>query len=276
MTGDGWAKAVRQQLGLGRLLPLGGPEDGSWITEQAASGVLSRAASGVSGIRPGTLRIRLAAPEAAPEPSIPAPWTALPPGPLRIEAEFSAPARQPLPQIAEQLRQTLLSAAVERLGLVVAEVDLHVTDLLEVPASAQQPTAAEASESAAGETSASHVVVAKPGHPSPGPVPVRDPAAELATVALSVPGVTRLAPVPGLPTPLARGGLARPLQIEASDEPPGRHVQIQLAVAETDRALDVSLAVRAAVAAAAQRDAPGPITVAVLVTAVEPGQVLPR
>lgn len=275
MTGDGWAQAVRQQLGLGRLLPLGGPEDGSWITEQAASAILSRAASGVSGILPGTLRIRLADPEAAPEPTVAAPWTALPPGPLRIEAEFSAPARQRLPQVAEHLRQTLLAVAAERLGLVVAEVDLHVTDLLEVPASAQQPTAAEASESAVREASASHVAVTKPGHPSPGPVPVRDPAAELATVAMAVPGVTRLAPAPGLPAPLARGGLARPVGIEDSDEPPGRHVEIHLAVAETHRALDVSLAVRAAVAAAAQGDAPGPVTVAVLVTAVEQGQGLP-
>ncbi|MFL4909421.1 hypothetical protein ACJ6WF_41120 [Streptomyces sp. MMS24-I2-30] len=275
MTDDGWPQAVRQQLGLGRLLPLGGPEDGSWITEQAASGILSRAASGVSGIRPGTLRIGLADPEAAPEPSVPAPRTALPPGPLRIEAEFAAQARQPLPQVAEQLRQTLLAAAVERLGLVVAEVDLHVTDLLEVPASAQQPPAAEASESAAGETSASHIAVTKPEHPSPGPVPVRNPAAELATVAMAVPGVTRLAPVPGLPAPVARGGPARPVRIEDSDESPGRHVQICMAVAETHRALDVSLAVRAAVAAAAEGDAPGPVTVAVLVTAVEPGQVLP-
>ncbi|MFB6557189.1 hypothetical protein ACFCWX_46010, partial [Streptomyces sp. NPDC056405] len=106
MTGDRWPQAVRQQLGMGRLLPLGGPEDGSWITEQAASGTLRRAAFGVPGIRPGTLRIRLADPEAAPEPSVPAPWTALPPGPLRIEAEFSAPARQRLPQVAEHLRQT--------------------------------------------------------------------------------------------------------------------------------------------------------------------------
>ena len=114
MTGDGWAQAVRQQLGLGRLLPLGGPEDGSWITEQAASAILSHAASEVSGIRPGTLRIRLADPEAAPEPSIPAPWPALPPGPLRIEAEFSAPARQPLPQVAQQLRQPRIAASGRR------------------------------------------------------------------------------------------------------------------------------------------------------------------
>ncbi|MFD5603325.1 hypothetical protein ACFWI5_09800 [Streptomyces sp. NPDC127064] len=74
---------------------------------------------------------------------------------------------------------------------------------------------------------------------------------------------------------MARGGLACPVRIEDSDEPPGRHLQIHLAVAETHRALDVSLAVRAAVAAAAEGDAPGPVTVAVLVTAVEPGQAVP-
>ncbi|MEU7642711.1 hypothetical protein AB0C11_43130 [Streptomyces sp. NPDC039016] len=268
MTGDRWPQAVRQQLGMGRLLPLGGPEDGSWITEQAASGTLRRAAFGVPGIRPGTLRIRLADPEAAPEPSVPAPWTALPPGPLRIEADFSAPARQPLPQVAEHLRQTLLAAAAERLGLVVVEVDLHVTDLLQ--ASEQQPTAAEASESAAGETSAPHLTVTKPGHPSPGPVPVRDPAEELATVAMAVPGVAHLATGPGLPASMARGVVARPVRIEDSNEPPGRHIQIHLAVSDSHRVLDVSLAVRAAVAAAAEGDAPGPVTVAVLVTAVEP------
>ncbi|MEU2360000.1 hypothetical protein ACFU90_03965 [Streptomyces noursei] len=268
MTGDRWPQAVRQQLGMGRLLPLGGPEDGSWITEQAASGTLRRAAFGVPGIRPGTLRIRLADPEAAPEPSVPAPWTALPPGPLRIEAEFSAPARQRLPQVAEHLRQTLLAAAAERLGLVVVEVDLHVTDLLQ--ASEQQPTAAEASESAAGETSAPHLAVTEPGHPSPGPVPVRDPAAELAAVAMAVPGVAHLATGPGLPASRARGVVARPVRIEDSNEPPRRHIQIHLAVSESHRVLDVSLAVRAAVAAAAEGDAPGPVTVAVLVTAVEP------
>ncbi len=268
MTGDRWPQAVRQQLGMGRLLPLGGPEDGSWITEQAASGTLRRAAFGVPGIRPGTLRIRLADPEAAPEPSVPAPWTALPPGPLQIEADFSAPARQPLPQVAEHLRQTLLAAAAERLGLVVVEVDLHVTDLLQ--ASEQQPTAAEASESAAGETSAPHLTVTKPGHPSPGPVPVRDPAEELATVAMAVPGVAHLATGPGLPASMARGVVAHPVRIEDSNEPPGRHIQIHLAVSDSHRVLDVSLAVRAAVAAAAEGDAPGPVTVAVLVTAVEP------
>ncbi|MEU9384064.1 hypothetical protein AB0D38_25170, partial [Streptomyces sp. NPDC048279] len=33
MTADRWTEAVRHPLGLGRLLPLGGPHDGAWVTE---------------------------------------------------------------------------------------------------------------------------------------------------------------------------------------------------------------------------------------------------
>lgn len=47
MTADGWTSAVRHQLSLGRLLPLGGPRDGAWITEAAAEAVLRRAVRGV-------------------------------------------------------------------------------------------------------------------------------------------------------------------------------------------------------------------------------------
>ncbi|MEU8570959.1 hypothetical protein AB0C51_21890, partial [Streptomyces pathocidini] len=38
MAADGWAGTVRRQLGLGRLLPLGGPDDGAWITERLVPG----------------------------------------------------------------------------------------------------------------------------------------------------------------------------------------------------------------------------------------------
>ncbi len=47
---DGWTAAVRQRLGLGRLLPLGRPADGTWIAETAAASVLRGAAA-----RPGTV-----------------------------------------------------------------------------------------------------------------------------------------------------------------------------------------------------------------------------
>lgn len=92
MTADGWAQVVRHQLGLGRLLPLGGPRDGAWITEGAADSVLRCAAAPVRGIRLGTLRIALADPDQSYDPAVPPPPSALPPGPLRISAEFTASA----------------------------------------------------------------------------------------------------------------------------------------------------------------------------------------
>ncbi|MFE9727712.1 hypothetical protein ACFYQ5_30140 [Streptomyces sp. NPDC005794] len=127
---DGWTTAVRQRLGLGRLLPLGDPADGSWIAERAAAAVLRDAATG-SGAVLGTLRIAPADEDHAPDPVVPGPPSALPPGPLRIEAGFSATARRPLTVTADALRDALLTAAAQRLGLVVDEVDLRVTELLE-------------------------------------------------------------------------------------------------------------------------------------------------
>ncbi|MFD6277445.1 hypothetical protein ACFWFI_18015 [Streptomyces sp. NPDC060209] len=138
---DGWTAAVRQRLGLGRLLPLGGPADCSWIAERAAAAVLRDAAAG-SGAVLGTLRIAPADPDHAPEPVVPGPPSALPPGPLRIEAGFSATARRPLHATADALRAALLTAAAQRLGLVVDEVDLRVTELLEEePEPATEPPA---------------------------------------------------------------------------------------------------------------------------------------
>ncbi|NEC74051.1 nucleopolyhedrovirus P10 family protein, partial [Streptomyces rochei] len=50
-TADRWTQAVRERLGLGRLLPLGGPGDGAWIAERAVRGALLAAAGGVPGVR---------------------------------------------------------------------------------------------------------------------------------------------------------------------------------------------------------------------------------
>src|ERR1044072_7483521 len=88
MTVDEWAKAVRQQVGLGRVLPLGGPRDGAWITEKAARSVLRRAADSTRGVRLGTLRISPIDGAASYDPAVPPPPSALPPGPLRSEAGF--------------------------------------------------------------------------------------------------------------------------------------------------------------------------------------------
>jgi hypothetical protein len=146
---DGWAAAVRQRLGLGRLLPLGGPADGAWIAERAVISVLRRSV-GASGPGPvlGDVRITVADPDAAPDPALPSPPSALPPGPLRIEATMSATADRPLPAAAAALRSALLTAATQRLGLVVGEVDLQVTELLDtVPdRAAPEPAAVRGSE----------------------------------------------------------------------------------------------------------------------------------
>ncbi|MGX1886658.1 hypothetical protein [Streptomyces sp. NPDC055287] len=48
--------------------------------------------------------------------------------------------------------------------------------------------------------------------------------------------------------------------------PPGRHIEIHLAVAPGHHPLEVARAVRDAVAAAATTDTAGPVTAAVLIT----------
>lgn len=236
---DRLARAVREQLTLGRLLPLGGPADGAWLTEQAARSVLRRAEARVAGARLGSLRIGLADPARAARPAVPAPVSALPPGPLRIGVTCVAVAGQPLQSVTQELRTALHACATERLGLEIDSIDLRVTELLE-----ELPPAAP---------------------PAPLPVPARKPhisagMVALAAAATAVPGVAALTPV--------LGGSAQPLRAEdrtdAEGVPLGRHVQVQLAVAEGYRALDVARAVRVAVG----RTVAAPVTVAVLVTEV--------
>lgn len=275
MTVEGWAQAVRQQLAPGRLLPLGGRADGAWITERAASGVLRDAAAGVEGVRPGRLRLALADAGQAGAPAVPPPPSALPPGPLRVEADFEATAREPLPETAGRLREALFAAADHSLGLDMASVDLRVTGLIDAP------TAAPPGAEGAREAEAQHTGAAGPdagvdagaGAPEPrgpgeeaprpgeAPAPGEEASARIAAAAAAVPGVLRLAPV--------LGDLRHAVRIHDRDDPPRRHVLVQLALATTHRALDVTGAVRAAVTAAAAADTSAPVTVAALVTAVE-------
>lgn len=245
MVTDRLAQTVREQLRLGRLLPLGGREDGSWITEHAAGEVLRRAADEIPDAHLGALRIAPADPDTAATPAVPPPPSALPPGTLRIAAECGATLEEPLPVTADRLRDVLLDAAADRLGLLVEAVDVRVTDVLDVlpapPPAAPRPHQPQ-----------------PPPRPTPVERPDPDPAAAAAAhAAASVPGVARLASVLGSP---------RPVRIE------GAHIRIELAVAAGHRAVDVARAVRTAVAQAAPAPAPGdqPPTVAVLVTAVDP------
>ncbi|MCQ8189068.1 nucleopolyhedrovirus P10 family protein [Streptomyces rugosispiralis] len=243
MVTDRLAQTVREQLRLGRLLPLGAREDGAWITERAASDVLGRAAAEVPGARLGALRIGPADPDTTGTPAVPPPPSALPPGPLRIAAECGATLEEPLPVTADRLRDVLLDAATDRLGLLVEAVDIRVTEVLdELPAPPPRAPRPHRIES-----------------PDPDPA-----TAAVARAVTSVPGVARLAPVLGSP---------RAVRIEGSEGGEGgegAHIRIELAVATAHRAVDVARSVRAAVAQAVPVPGDQPPTVAVLVTAVEP------
>jgi hypothetical protein len=149
--GEGWQAGLRRRLGLGRLLPLGSAEDGAWLAEQAAVAAL-RAAGRAGTEGAATLgRVRVgpasdpdgqggpdglpardrAGAGAAASAVPPVPPSALPPGPLTIEAEFEADHDEPLPALAERLRDALLACAHDALGLRVDTVDLRVTGLRE-------------------------------------------------------------------------------------------------------------------------------------------------
>ncbi|MEU6193656.1 nucleopolyhedrovirus P10 family protein [Streptomyces sp. NPDC047061] len=230
MTADRRTETVRHPLGFGRLLPLGGPRDGAWLTEAVADAVLRRAAAEVPGVRLGAVRIALADPADVAEPVVPSPPGAVPPGPLRLSADFAATAAEPLPATASRLRRALAAATV-RLGLAVTEVDLRVTDLLE-----EEPGAPEA------------VRVPRPPSVREG----TDADGALVTAAaLAVPGVARVT-----------GALSREVHFQAAL--PRRHVRVEVALTDGPRAVEVARRVRAAVGEALE-DRP---TVAVLVTDV--------
>ncbi|KUO03593.1 hypothetical protein [Streptomyces caeruleatus] len=237
-TADRWSQAVRQQLGLGRLLPLGGARDGAWISEKAAEAVLRRAAEDMPGVRLDTLRIALADPEETYEAAVPPPPSALPPGPLRVTGDFAATAAEALPVAADRLRRLLSVTATERLGLTVTEVDLRVTELLDEdaePAPVRQPEPARDAE------------------------PQNPDEERVAAVTLAVPGVTRLTGV--------LGAASHAVHLEERQDGtalPRRHVRVELAVGADHRAVEVAREVRRRVQDALV-DHP---TVAVLVTAV--------
>ncbi|ALC30603.1 hypothetical protein [Streptomyces sp. CFMR 7] len=275
---DGWTAAVRQRLGLGRLLPLGGATDGVWIAETAAASVL-RAEAVVPGAVLGALRIGLSrgaadrkdmttseptSPPAPPSPSgaVPGPVPppgALPPGPLRIEAEFRAAADRPLPGTAATLRAALVAAAAARLGLEVAEVDLRVTALLEDGASDGGGPSPDGGASDEGTASPDGVTpdgggasddgdapdqVMAPSAASPSAARADGPVAEAAA---RVPGVVSLTRTLGSPVHTATD-----------------HIRVEVATAGDHRALDVARSVRTAVSAATTDGLP----VSVLVTDV--------
>ncbi|MFF8605416.1 hypothetical protein ACF06X_05720 [Streptomyces sp. NPDC015346] len=232
-SGAGLMTAVRERLGLGRLLPLGEPGDGAWLAERAARTVLLRAATAVRGVVPGPLRVGLV--KAGEEAPLPVPPGGLPPGPLRVAAEFAATSERPLPVLAEEVREALFAAASAELGLGVAEVDLRVTGLVENPEEGAPP------EGGAGS----------PDSPAPAPPPGRtSPAAPedpAALAALAVEGVAALTDAVGAPVHRSEGAL-----------------RVEVAVTAGHRPLDVARAVRTAVTATTSE----PTAVTVLVSEI--------
>jgi hypothetical protein len=238
------------------LLPLGGPHDGTWITEQAAVQALGRAAVEIPGVRMVSLRIGAAPLEPVSEPTVRPPASALPPGPLRIEAAFTASPARPLPEAAAQLRSALLAAA-ERLGLATVTADLRVTDLRDGPETGPETDLqSRTTATAQRPTPEAAAAAARSSLPITGTGSMRGPARELAGVATAVPGVARLTVALG----------SRPVKVEDHDDPPGRHIEVHLAVVPGHHPLEVARAVRDAVADAATTDTPGPVTAAVLIT----------
>ncbi|WP_435056993.1 hypothetical protein [Streptomyces sp. bgisy060] len=141
-TAEGWTAAVRDLLAPGRLLPLGSAGDRAWITEHAARQVLDPAATAVRGLVPGELRFEAAPAAGDGGRAAPAPPGALAPGPLRISTGFGVVmGDRPLPELAEELRTALLTAAREGLGLPVTTVDLEVTELLDAAPAEVGPAA---------------------------------------------------------------------------------------------------------------------------------------
>ncbi|MFF3321619.1 hypothetical protein [Streptomyces sp. NPDC002889] len=214
MTGADAVWRVRRAMGMGRLVPLGGPADGAWLTEQAAEPVLRRAAAAVPGVALGPVRITLADADTAAEPAVQPPPSALPPGPLRLDAQVSVWGQEPLPALAAALRAALFAAAADRLGLEVTKVDLQVSELLDAA-----PESESAQES------------------DPRGVRAAEPTDAAGAAAAATTGVAHLTATMGTAVHLAPD-----------------HVRVELATAPDHHPLDVARAVRAAVSAALADD----------------------
>ncbi|WND34188.1 Asp23/Gls24 family envelope stress response protein [Streptomyces sp. BB1-1-1] len=125
---------VRLELRPGPPLPLGEWEEDLWVREAMAAKTLRAAAETVPGVRAGSCRIRPA--EAGGVPAR---------GPVRVRLEVVVPIAPGLPDLAEEIRRRVRGAADEALGLPVADVDVHITDVTD-PAETDSDTNEEEGE----------------------------------------------------------------------------------------------------------------------------------
>lgn len=110
---------VRMELRPGRPLPLGDPAEDLWIMEAIAARAVRTAAETVPGVRAGSCRLLWAGADAA----------------VGVSLDIHAPAGSSLPDVALRVRERVWEAADRELGMVVAVVDIRITDV--VPASAE-------------------------------------------------------------------------------------------------------------------------------------------
>jgi hypothetical protein len=151
----------------------------------------SRGAAGVSAHRAGAAWVRVRA-------GLPSAGQRHTPGPLGIEAAFSASLGQPLPETADQLRSRLPDAAARRLGLTAVTTDLRVTDLHEVPRTGTKARpVARSMRLTPRSTAAATTATARSSLPVTGAGSARGPVGDPADVAPGVPGAAGLTTVPG-------------------------------------------------------------------------------
>ncbi|MBQ1161574.1 hypothetical protein ACH4RA_16550 [Streptomyces smyrnaeus] len=265
MTAERLTQVVRQQLGMGRLLPLGEAADGAWVTEEAALDVLRRA---VPDTRLSAMRVELSGPGTWTEPAVPPPPSALPPGPLTLTAELAVPADRPVPAAADEVRHALLAAAERELGLALESVDLRVTELMDAPGDMTAPAPGRAP--AAGQGSDTEATGAAGTAEATGAAGAahQEAADRVRRAVLAVDGVARLAPVVGPAlSRVAAGPAINSVRIEGDPEAGRCHVLLQLGVSPTRRVLATARA--AGAAARGVLGAADQVTVAVLVTAVD-------
>ncbi|SER30093.1 hypothetical protein SAMN05421870_10140 [Streptomyces qinglanensis] len=270
MAAERLTTEVRQQLGLGRILPLGEAADGVWVTEEVALGVLHRS---VPGARLSAVRLDPSGPRSAAESAVPAPAGALPPGPLTLTAHLAVDADRPVPAAADEVRRTLLAAAERELGLPLEYVDLRVTELVEA-GSAGRVRREEGSgpregaeEPAPGREPAARG--AGPGGRTEEPGTEQAEAADrVARAVLAVPGVVRLAPAQGPAfSHVAAGPRFSAVRIEGDPAAGPCHVLLRVTVSPEHRVLDTARA--AGAAARGALGTPDGVTAAVLVAAVD-------
>lgn len=119
---------VRLELRPGRTLPLGEPDDDTWIIEAAAARTLRAAAELLPGVRVGSCRI---SPLPASADESPPPQRGPLRGPVRVRLSAVVTLARPLQETADRIREQVREAADSALGMGVAAVDVTITDIVD-------------------------------------------------------------------------------------------------------------------------------------------------